>query len=302
LPSIERSMAALDPPYAHPTMNTMTPFPVAMDPLRISAIQAARVAGDLIRRAAAAPGALQMREKKPNDFVTEVDLASEKAIVAALLAQYPAHGVRTEESIQTYGHPDARHMWIVDPLDGTTNFIHGYPNYAVSIALAIDGRVDHGVVLDVCSGDVFHASRGQGAWCNAEPIRVSDGRGLAAAVLASSCPARAAPEPERAIALLTEVMGRVAAIRRSGSAALDMARVAAGHCDGAFDQGLNAWDVAAGSLLITEAGGRIGNFLGSDDYLESREYMAAGPRLFGEMRALLCAYSRFAMPPGCGMR
>jgi myo-inositol-1(or 4)-monophosphatase len=112
----------------------------------------------------------------------------------------------------------------------------------------------------------------------------------------------ATPEPERAIALLTEVMGRVAAIRRSGSAALDMARVAAGQCDGAFDQGLNAWDVAAGSLLITEAGGRIGNFLGAEDYLESREYMAAGPRLFGEMGALLCAYSRFAMPPACGMR
>ena len=107
-----------------------------------------------------------MREKKPNDFVTEVDLASEQAIVPHLLAQYPDHGVRTEESAQTHGHPDARHVWIVDPLDGTTNFIHGYPNYAVSIALAIDGRVDHGVVLDVCSGDVFHASRGQGAWCN----------------------------------------------------------------------------------------------------------------------------------------
>jgi myo-inositol-1(or 4)-monophosphatase len=290
-------MAAPGLPHLRYMKNTVTPFSLAIDPLRISAIEAARAAGDLIRRAAAAPGALQMREKKPNDFVTEVDLASEQAIVAALLAQYPAHGVRTEESAQTYGHPDARHVWIVDPLDGTTNFIHGYPNYAVSIALAIDGRIDHGVVLDVCSGDVFHASRGQGAWCNAAPIRVSDGRGLAAAVLASSCPARAALAPHRAIALLTEVMGRVAAIRRSGSAALDMARVAAGQCDGAFDQGLQAWDVAAGSLLITEAGGQIGNFLGGADYLESREYMAAGPGLFSELGALLCAYSRFATPP-----
>lgn len=278
-------------------MNTLTPFSLAMDPLRISAIQAARAAADLIRAAAAAPGALQMREKKPHDFVTEVDLASEQAIVAALLAQHPSHGVRTEESVQTHGDPHARHVWIVDPLDGTTNFIHGYPNYAVSIALAIDGRIEHGVVLDVCSGDVFHASRGQGAWCNARPIRVSAGRSLAAAVLASSCPARATPEPHRAIALLTEVMGRVAAIRRSGSAALDMARVAAGQCDGAFDQGLSAWDVAAGSLLVEEAGGRVGNFLGAPDFLETRECMAGAPAVFDAMRDVLAPYSRCARSP-----
>ena len=266
---------------------------MAIDPLRVAAIAAARLAGDLIRRAASAPGALQMREKKPNDFVTEVDLASEQAIVRALLAQFPDHGVRTEESAQTHGDAQARHLWIVDPLDGTTNFIHGYPNYAVSIALSTDGRIDHGVVLDVCSGDLFHASRGQGAWCNDTAIRVGDGRGLASAVLATSCPARAAADPSRAIAMLSDMVGRTAAIRRSGSAALDMARAAAGQCDGAFDQGLNAWDVAAGSLLITEAGGCIGNFLGAADFLESREYMAAGPRLFAEMGAALRCYSRF---------
>lgn len=267
---------------------------MAIDPLRAAAIAAARLAGGLIRSAASAPGALQMREKKPNDFVTEVDLASEQAIVHALLAQFPDHGVRTEESAQTHGHVHARYLWIVDPLDGTTNFIHGYPNYAVSIALSIDGRIDHGVVLDVCSGDLFHASRGQGAWCNAMPIRVDTGRSLAGAVLATSCPARAAADPSRAIAMLSDMMGRTAAIRRSGSAALDMARVAAGQCDGAFDQGLNAWDVAAGGLLITEAGGCIGNFQGAPDYLESREYMAAGPRLFAEMGDVLRGYSRFA--------
>lgn len=269
----------------------------AIDPLRVAAIAAARLAGELIRNAASAPGALQMREKKPNDFVTEVDLACEQAIVGALLAQFPDHGVRTEESAQTHGDARARHLWIVDPLDGTTNFIHGYPNYAVSIALSIDGRIDHGVVLDVCSGDLFHASRGQGAWCNSVPIRVSEGRHLAAAVVATSCPARAAADPAHAIAMLSDMMGRTAAIRRSGSAALDMARVAAGQCDAAFDQGLNAWDVAAGSLLITEAGGCIGNFQGLPDYLESREYMAAGARLFAEMGNVLRGYSRFATLP-----
>ncbi|MEP6972267.1 MAG: inositol monophosphatase family protein [Betaproteobacteria bacterium] len=268
-----------------------------MDPLRTSAIAAARVAAVLIRGAAAAPGALQMREKQPNDFVTEVDLASERSIVAALLAQYPDHGVRTEESARVHGDANASHLWIVDPLDGTTNFIHGYPNYAVSIALAIHGRIDHGVVLDVCTGDVFHASRGQGAWRNGAPLRVSERPTLAAAVLATSCPARAAPEPARAIAMFTDMMGRVAALRRSGSAALDMARVAAGQCDGAFDQGLNAWDVAAGSLLITEAGGRIGNFLGAPEFLDAREYMAAGPGLFEAMGPVLRSYSRFAAPP-----
>ncbi len=262
-----------------------------VDPALDVAITAANRAGAIIRAAALEPGNLQIRQKRPNDFVTHVDLASEEAIVQTLLSAYPDHSVRSEESAQAHGNHASDHVWIIDPLDGTTNFIHGYPNYSVSIALAVRGRIAHGVVLDVCSGDLFRASRGQGAFCNSQRLQVSSCASLGAALLASSCPARAARDGARAVAMIVEVMGQIAALRRSGSAALDLARVAAGQCDGSFDQGLNAWDVAAGSLLVSEAGGRVGNFLGAPDYLETREIMAGGNAVFDAMGAVLRRYS-----------
>ena len=258
-----------------------------LQPMLDVAVAAARSAAGIIRAAAADPGSLQVRTKQPNDFVTQVDLASEWAIVRALLGAYPEHAVRGEESAQRHGNPQADHVWIVDPLDGTTNFIHGYPADAVSIALALRGRIELGVVLDVCRGELFQATLGGGAFCDGQRLAVASRSTLQDAVVATSCPYRAAPSFDVAMQMLGEVMQRVGAVRRSGSAALDLAWVAAGRCDASFDLGLNAWDVAAGGLLVGEAGGQVCDFQGNANFLESRECIAAHPALRAELGAIL---------------
>ena len=255
------------------------------------ALAAAQAAGRLIRTAAADPAALQIRAKRPNDFVTQVDLASEQAITQMLLGRFPGHAVRGEEVSQPHGHAGADHVWIVDPLDGTNNFIHGYPAYSVSIALAVRGRVEHAVVLDVVHGDVFLASRGGGSFCNDRRLHVAGRTSLSEALVGTSCPVEPGPGQQRGMQMFTEVMAGVAGIRRSGSAALDMAWVAAGYSDAFFDAGLRAWDVAAASLLITEAGGQVGNFAGAPDFLETQECMAGNATLFAQLVAMLSPYS-----------
>jgi myo-inositol-1(or 4)-monophosphatase len=255
------------------------------------AVAAAQAAGTLIRTAAqerASGGPpLQVGRKQANDFVTSADIASEQAIVRCLLGAFPAHAVRTEESAQAHGAPGASHLWIVDPLDGTTNFIHGYPAVGVSIALAVQGRIELGVVLDVATGDLFRAARGSGAFCNGRRLQVATRAVLDEALVATSCPHRAGPGLERSLQMLGAVMARVGALRRSGSAALDLARVAAGQCDASFDLGLNAWDVAAGSLLVTEAGGEVSDFDGGDGFLEGRACIAGNPALRAALGGML---------------
>ena len=263
-----------------------------LHPVLTVAVHAAQRAGALIRAAAADPTALQIRAKRPNDFVTQVDLACERAIAETLLAAFPDHAVRGEESQQVQGNAASDHVWIVDPLDGTNNFIHGYPAYSVSIALSVRGRIEQGVVLDVSRGDVFHASLGCGAYRNHQRIAVSTRATLPEALVGTSCPYQPGPGLARSMQMLADRMGQVAGIRRSGSAALDLAWVAAGGCDGFFDLGLQAWDVAAGSLLVTEAGGRVGNFQGGPDFLEAQECMAGNPVLFAALGAMLAPYSR----------
>lgn len=267
-----------------------------MHPMLAVAIDAAEQAANLIRAAAADPASLRVREKHANDFVTQVDVACERAIVARLLAAFPDHAVRGEESPLAHGNPAADHVWIVDPLDGTSNFIHGYPQYAVSIALSVRGRVEHGVVLDVPHGELFHASRGAGAFLGVQRLQVGTREGLAHAMVATSCPYPPGPAFEAGMRMLGEVMRRTSGIRRSGSAALDLASVAAGRCDAAFDLGLNAWDVAAGALLVTEAGGRVGSFTGAADFMERRECVAANATIFAELTSLLGPHAN-AFPP-----
>lgn len=261
------------------------------------AVAAAQQAGALIRAAAADPASLQIRQKNPNDFVTQVDVACEQVIASTLLAAFPAHAVRGEESQQPHGNPHADHVWIVDPLDGTNNFIHGYPAYSVSIALAIRGRIEHAVVLDVVHGDIFNASLGGGSFCNDRPVRVGTRATLPEALVGTSCPFPPGPGHGRNVQMFNEVMAGVAGIRRSGSAALDLAWVAAGYNDAFFDLGLRAWDVAAGSLLVTEAGGRVGNFGGAPDFLETRECLAGNPALFEALGAVLKPYSSCGAMP-----
>jgi myo-inositol-1(or 4)-monophosphatase len=260
---------------------------ISLPPMLDAALAAAQSAAEIIRAAAADPARRQVREKQPKDFVTEVDLASEQAIVKTLLGAHPGHAVRSEESQRLHGVPGAEHVWIVDPLDGTTNFIHGYPVYAVSIALAVRGRIELGVVLDVPRGALYQAWRGGGAWCEGRRLAVSARSDLGDAVVATSCPYRPGPGFARSMQMLGSVMESVRAIRRSGSAALDLAAVAAGHCDAAFDLGLNAWDVAAGGLLVEEAGGVVSNFRGEADFLESRECLAGNAVVHAGLGAIL---------------
>jgi myo-inositol-1(or 4)-monophosphatase len=253
------------------------------------AVAAARAGAAVIDAAVRSPDALQVRAKRPNDFVTQVDVASEAAIVRTLLAAQPEHAVRGEESATPHGNAASDHVWIVDPLDGTNNFIHGWPHYAVSVALVVRGQLEVGVVLDVTRGDVFRAARGGGAWCNGVRLAVSTRTQLAEAVVASTCPIRPGPGFDAAMKTFDRVMARVSAVRRSGSAALDLAYLAAGRCDAQFDRGLAPWDVAAGALLVQEAGGRVTTFSGETDFMEARECLAANATLHAALGEILRA-------------
>ncbi len=266
-----------------------------LHPMLNVAVKAARAAGAIINRAALDVESVRIAAKQTNDFVTEVDKAAEDIIIETLLGAYPDHGIWAEESGRREGKGSGRkHMWIIDPLDGTTNFIHGFPVYCVSIALMYDGKIEQAVVYDPSRNDLFCATKGRGAYLNDRRIRVAKRTMLRDCLLSTGFPFRPGDNFKSYMAMLTEVMPRVAGVRRAGSAALDLAYVAAGFSDGFFETGLSAWDVAAGSLLVTEAGGLVGNFSGEADFLEQKECVAANPRIYGQMVGLLGKYSQFA--------
>ena len=266
-----------------------------LHPMLNVAVKAARAAGAIINRAALDVESVRIAAKQTNDFVTEVDKAAEDIIIETLLGAYPDHGIWAEESGRREGKGSGRkHMWIIDPLDGTTNFIHGFPVYCVSIALMYDGKIEQAVVYDPTRNDLFCATKGRGAYLNDRRIRVAKRTMLRDCLLSTGFPFRPGDNFKSYMAMLTEVMPRVAGVRRAGSAALDLAYVAAGFSDGFFETGLSAWDVAAGSLLVTEAGGLVGNFSGEADFLEQKECVAANPRIYGQMVGLLGKYSKFA--------
>ena len=258
------------------------------------AIKAARAAGAIINRAALDVEAVRISQKQVNDFVTEVDHAAEQAIIETLLTAYPGHGILAEESGREQGAKNSDYVWIIDPLDGTTNFIHGYPVYAVSIALSFKGRMEHAVVYDPTRNDLFTATRGRGAFLNERRVRVSKRTQLKDCLIATGFPFRPGDNVQQYLAMMADLMPRTAGLRRPGAAALDLAYVAAGYADGFFESGLSIWDVAAGSLLVTEAGGLIGNFTGEADFLEQKECLAASPRIYGQLVPLLGKYSKFA--------
>ncbi|MEN9889069.1 MAG: Inositol-monophosphatase [Pseudomonadota bacterium] len=258
------------------------------------AIKAARAAGSIINRAALDVEAVRISQKQVNDFVTEVDHASEAAIIETLLTAYPDHGILAEESGSQHGNPQADHIWIIDPLDGTTNFIHGFPVYCVSIALQVRGRIEQAVVYDPSRNDLFTATRGRGAFLNDRRIRVSKRTQLKECLISTGFPFRAGDNFQHYLLMMGDVMQKTAGLRRPGSAALDLAYVAAGFTEGFFETGLSPWDVAAGSLLVTEAGGLVGNFTGESDFLEQREILAGTPRIYGQLVPILHKYSKFA--------
>lgn len=258
------------------------------------AIKAARAAGAIINRAALDVEAVRISQKQVNDFVTEVDHASERIIIETLLTAYPGHGILAEETGSEHGAKDSDFVWIIDPLDGTTNFIHGFPVYCVSIALAVKGKVEQAVIYDPSRNDLFTATRGRGAYMNDRRIRVSKRTRLKECLISMGFPFRQGDSLKTHLQIMSDMIPRVAGLRRPGAAALDLAYVAAGFTDGFFETGLSTWDVAAGSLLITEAGGLVGNFTGEADFLECGECLAGAPRIYGQLVPLLAKYSQFA--------
>lgn len=258
------------------------------------AIKAARAAGAIINRAALDVESVRVAQKQVNDFVTEVDQAAERTIIETLLGAYPDHGIMGEESGNEFGNRNSDFVWIIDPLDGTTNFIHGFPVYAVSIALAVKGKIEHAVVYDPTRNDLFTATRGRGAFLNERRIRVSKRTQLKDCLVSTGFPFRPGDNFRAYMRMFSEITQRTAGVRRPGAAALDLAYVAAGFTDGFFETGLSIWDVAAGSLLITEAGGLVGNFTGEADFLEQGECLAGNPRAYGQLVGILGKYSKFA--------
>ncbi len=258
------------------------------------AVKAARAAGAIINRAALDVEAVRISQKQVNDFVTEVDHAAEATIIETLLTAYPDHGILAEESGSAHGAKNAENIWIIDPLDGTTNFIHGFPVYCVSIALAVRGKVEQAVIYDPSRNDLFTATNGRGAYLNERRLRVSKRTQLKESLISTGFPFRPGDNFNNYLRMMSEVMQRTAGLRRPGAAALDLAYVAAGFTEGFFETGLSPWDVAAGSLLVTEAGGLIGNFTGESDFMDQRECVAGNPKVYGQLVAILHKYSKFA--------
>ena len=263
----------------------------ALHPMLNTAIKAARAAGTIINRASLDLDLIKVNTKSPNDFVTEVDHKSETAVIETLLGAYPGHGILAEESGSSHGAKDSEYVWIIDPLDGTTNFIHGFPFYCVSIALAFRGQIQQAVVYDPVRNDLFYASKGRGAFLNDRRLRVSRRTRLSDCLVSTGFPFRKGDNFKRYMQMLEVMMPACAGLRRPGAAALDLCYLAAGHTDGFFETGLSPWDIAAGSLMVTEAGGLIGNFTGEADFLYQREVLAGSPKIYGQMVPLLAPFT-----------
>ena len=264
----------------------------ALHPMLNIAVKAARAAGAAINRASFDLDALKVSAKGVNDFVTEVDQAAEQIIIETILQAYPEHSILAEESGSTHGAQDSEFTWIIDPLDGTTNFIHGFPYYATSIALLHRGVPQQAVVYDPTRNDLFYASRGRGAYLNDKRLRVSKRRRLKDSLIGTGFPFRKGDNLKNYVAMFEQITQNCSGLRRPGAAALDLCYVAAGNYDGFFEIGLSPWDIAAGALIISEAGGLVGNFTGEADYLHQREIVAANPQVYGQLVQLLCPYTR----------
>ena len=249
-----------------------------MQPLVNLAVRAARRAGEIIVRSINKLDSIEVSSKGRNDFVSEVDRAAEADIIATIRKLYPNHAFLAEES-GTTGSGEV--VWIVDPLDGTTNFLHNFPQYAVSIACQIRGKLEHAVVYDPLRQEIFTASRGDGAYLEGRRMRVTRQLTLAGSLIATGFPFRASdlPRVDAYMAMLRKVMETTSGVRRAGAASLDLAYVAAGRVDGFWEMGLGPWDTAAGALLVQEAGGRIGSMKGEVFNLQ-HHVIAGTPRVY----------------------
>ncbi len=265
-----------------------------MHPTLNIAVKAARRAGSIINRASLDVDKLTVGVKQQSDFVTEVDRAAEAAIIETLREAYPDHGILAEES----GLTDAAgsdYQWIIDPLDGTTNFIHGVPQYAVSIGLAHRGVMTQAVVYDPNRNELFTASKGGGAFLNEKRIRVSKRSKLNEALIGTGFPYRMFDHVDAYLAIFKEVAQKTAGMRRPGAASLDLAWVACGRMDGFWELGLSPWDMAAGVLLISEAGGLVGDLSGEPNYLKTGNIVGGNPKIFAQLLQLIAPHRTAAL-------
>jgi myo-inositol-1(or 4)-monophosphatase len=252
-----------------------------MHPMLNTAVKAARKAGSIITRASFDLDKLTIRAKRQKDYVSEVDHAAEDAILAVLREAYPDHGVLAEESGASDRKSD--YVWVVDPLDGTTNFLHGNPQYCVSIGLLVKGVPTQAVVLDPNRNELFTATKGVGAYLNDRRIRVSRTEKLEQALVGTGFPFREVDNLDEYLRMLKNMMLGTSGVRRPGAAALDLAWVAAGRIDAFWEIGLSPWDMAAGALLVREAGGLIGDLEGEDRFLDTGRVLASNAKLFSAM-------------------
>ncbi len=254
-----------------------------MLPMLNTAVKAARRAGVIINRASDDVDRLTIHSKGENDFVTEVDQKAEQAIIQTLLDAYPDHAILAEESGASGSVGEAEYQWIIDPLDGTTNFLHGFPQYCISIALVYRGQLSVAVIYDPVRNDLYTALRGRGAFLNERRIRVSKRDKLQGALIGTGFPYRDFTHLDAYTAMFKDLVQKTAGLRRPGSAALDLAWLAGGRTDGFFEIGLNAWDIAAGCLLVQEAGGLVSDFAGEENYLQSGNIVAGNPKVFVQL-------------------
>ena len=261
-------------------------------------VKAARRASQIINRAAQDIEHLKITPKKfNNDFVTEVDKAAEAAIIEILREAYPDYGILAEESGLSGGpEGSSDFQWVIDPLDGTTNFIHGFPQYAVSIALTHKGQPNQAVVYDVVRNEMFTASKGGGAYLNERRIRVTKCDRMEQALLGTGFPFHNFDHADAYLSIFKELAKRTSGIRRAGSAALDLAYVASGRFDGFWEFGVQPWDIAAGCLLISEAGGLVSDLSGGEDYLKTGNLIAGTPKIFSQMLQVIDSHRTPALP------
>ncbi|HUQ28452.1 MAG TPA: inositol monophosphatase family protein [Usitatibacter sp.] len=256
-----------------------------MHPMLNTAVKAARKAGSLITRASFDVDKLTVRAKRQNDFVSEVDHAAEDAIISILREAYPDHGILAEESGSR--DADAEYVWVIDPLDGTTNFLHGFPQYCVSIGLLHKGKPMQAVVYDPNRNELFTATKGVGAYLNDRRIRVSATDKLENSLMGTGFPFREVGHLDDYMRMFKNVTMATSGIRRPGAAALDLAWVACGRVDGFWEIGLSPWDIAAGALLVREAGGLIGDLEGNEGFMDSGRVVATNSKLFSALLQVL---------------
>ncbi|MDX1454304.1 MAG: inositol monophosphatase family protein [Gammaproteobacteria bacterium] len=257
-----------------------------MHPMLTIGVRAARRAGDIISRSMDRLPEIKVETKANNDFVSEVDRKAEAAIIDTIRQSYRDHAFLAEESGKT---GDSDHVWIIDPLDGTTNFLHGFPVFAVSLALQVKGRTEVGIIYDPMRQELFTAERGGGVTLDDKRIRVGKRKELNNSLIGTGFPFRDAENLDTYMPMLRAMLEQTRGVRRPGAAALDLAYVAAGRLDGFFEMGLQIWDIAAGALMVQEAGGLVGSLDGGTDHLETGNILAANPKLFAQMARVLKA-------------